>query len=295
MLQYYDEKTFQFYKYDNINLKTWNMRTICWCLRSFVIWVPFSSILMTNLSSSFCRSCLCVDCWVASISPTNSWYSLRKAGNHKLTEGLTNLLDFSHISIRENNTTLCWSFLANDHVTAMKAAKKTQKKQWKDMEWLTSSFVPARPAEPKAGPTVSPVADALDQSLRHAHEDVREMKEKLFEGSSWFHVQICAEPWPVHTAAAGDASSCEVCFACWRGLSGSGLLTGLTTKQHVQWGNCRLTWSSLLERTVLTVPVMKGIFWCLGPIGEHISDSDFWGKRQEESQTCWTLNTQYRM
>lgn len=120
-------KTFQFYKYDDINLKTWC--TICWCLRSFVIWVPFSSILMTNLSSSFCRSCLCVDCWVASISPTNSWYSLWKAGHHKLTERLINLLDFSHISIRENNTTLCWSFLANGHVTAMKAAKKQTMKR----------------------------------------------------------------------------------------------------------------------------------------------------------------------
>lgn len=92
----------------HLHAKTGSIPTICWCLRSFVIWVPFSSILMTNLSSSFCRSCLSVDCWVASIWPTNSWYSLWKAGHHKLSERFINPLDFSH-----HNTvmvTLKWSY-----------------------------------------------------------------------------------------------------------------------------------------------------------------------------------------
>lgn len=59
-----------------------------------------------------------------------------------------------------------------------------KQKDGKEKKRLTSSFVPARPAEPKAGLTVSPVADVVVQSLRQAHEDTRKMQERLFEGSS---------------------------------------------------------------------------------------------------------------
>lgn len=52
--------------------------TVCLCLRSLVIWPPFSSIRATNLSSSLCRSCFCSLSWVASIWRTNSCCSLNK-------------------------------------------------------------------------------------------------------------------------------------------------------------------------------------------------------------------------
>lgn len=49
---------------------------------------------------------------------------------------------------------------------------------------LTSSFVPARPAEPRAGLKESPMADVFVLSLCHAHEDLRKTEERLFGGLS---------------------------------------------------------------------------------------------------------------
>lgn len=53
-----------------------NIRTVCWCLRSFVIWPAFSSIFLTKQSSSLSRSSLSSRLSVSSICLTSSWCSL---------------------------------------------------------------------------------------------------------------------------------------------------------------------------------------------------------------------------
>lgn len=56
-------------------------------------------------------------------------------------------------------------------------------KRWRK-KVLTSSFVPAHPAEPRAGLKESPMADVYVPSLCHAHEDLRKTEESLFGGFS---------------------------------------------------------------------------------------------------------------
>lgn len=58
-----------------------------------------------------------------------------------------------------------------------------------------------------------------------------------------------------------------VAWACWLDKTKKGT--------HTIINDYRITLSSLHEMTVLTVPVMKGIFWFIGLIGERVSNSDF--------------------
>lgn len=58
-------------------LQTSSRPTVCQCLRSFVIWAPFSSILVTKLSNSIFKSSLSSRCWTTSNCPSKSWCSLR--------------------------------------------------------------------------------------------------------------------------------------------------------------------------------------------------------------------------
>ena len=58
---------------------------------------------------------------------------------------------------------------------------------------LTSSFVPAHPAEPRAGPTAIPGTALLGHAPCKACVRWWKRGESLFVGSSLFQNQICAE------------------------------------------------------------------------------------------------------
>lgn len=164
--------------------------TFCWCLRSFVIWAPFSSILAIKLSNSLWRSGFCLQCWVDSIWWTNSWCSLTNSTHkHRL----------------------------------LKSGKKRGRGLKSSL--LTSSFVPARPAELRAAQKVSPVDAPLVLDPRQSLEMLWKMKQSPFGDFSWPHNQTCAVCSLVHTVVADGASSCGEYFVRWRGPNGLGLST----------------------------------------------------------------------